>query len=273
MAITTRAGKGDLLTHEELDTNFIELDSRTTNIDNTSDANKPVSDLTQTALDLKIDDTQVGVTIPSQTSATGATRLATGTTAERPGAPTEGMLRRNSETQTIEEYDGADWSTLGGGGGAYLLYHIQEQKAVGLDAGSSTNGNNRRILNTVLTDELGDISLNTGILTLPAGTYRIEGSSMIVESTANKSMIKNSDTSALLLQGLAGHVPTSHSINFRSYISGDIVLVGTTNIVLETWIQNAQVQFGLGQASDITPSAPLNVAPEIYADLKIWRIA
>lgn len=123
MAITTRNTKGAPLTHAEMDANFTELDTRvdsvetnTTNVDNTSDADKIVSGPQQTALNLKVDDTQIGDTVPSQSSATGATQISTGTDAQRT-AGTEGELRRNSEQGIWEGYDGADWSELGGGGG------------------------------------------------------------------------------------------------------------------------------------------------------------
>ena len=44
---------------------------------------------------------------------TGALVLPKGTTAERPGSPTTGMIRYNTETDVFEAYDG-QWTELGG---------------------------------------------------------------------------------------------------------------------------------------------------------------
>ena len=52
----------------------------------------------------------------SQTGVTGAAQLPVGTTLQRPEIPTEGMLRRNSETGNLEEYTGTSWEVVGSGG-------------------------------------------------------------------------------------------------------------------------------------------------------------
>jgi hypothetical protein len=48
---------------------------------------------------------------------TGYLQLPSGTDAERPGSPAEGMLRWNDTSNTFEGYDGTAWGALGGGGG------------------------------------------------------------------------------------------------------------------------------------------------------------
>lgn len=53
----------------------------------------------------------------SQTSDTGAAELPTGTNAQRPLNPIEGMFRRNSETDAFEGYDGENWTGVGGASG------------------------------------------------------------------------------------------------------------------------------------------------------------
>jgi len=52
-------------------------------------------------------------------SSTGAFQLPSGTTAEQP-TPVAGMLRFNTETNTIEVYNGTAWGAVAGGGGAGL---------------------------------------------------------------------------------------------------------------------------------------------------------
>jgi hypothetical protein len=104
--ITTRSGKGSALTHVEMDANFNNLN------------------------DDKIETSEKGATVTEQDSATGAAQLPTGTTAQRPGAPVEGQLRRNSETGQFEGFSGTDWGAVGGGatgGGNDAVFHENDQ--------------------------------------------------------------------------------------------------------------------------------------------------
>jgi hypothetical protein len=56
------------------------------------------------------------VTVSSTALATGALKLPTGTSAEQPGSPSQGMIRFNSTDTSFEGYDGTAWSGIGGGG-------------------------------------------------------------------------------------------------------------------------------------------------------------
>lgn len=53
--------------------------------------------------------------VPSSTSTTGALITPVGTTAQRPGSPTSGMLRFNTDEVSFEGYDGIEWGAIGGG--------------------------------------------------------------------------------------------------------------------------------------------------------------
>ena len=57
-----------------------------------------------------------GVTL--KTSNTGSSQVAVGTTAQRDGSPSAGMLRFNSTTGGFEGYDGSAWGSIGGGASA-----------------------------------------------------------------------------------------------------------------------------------------------------------
>ena len=65
--------------------------------------------ITNTGGDIVLDPSSQQVTIDG----TGALVIPKGTTAERPGSPTTGMLRYNTTTNVFEAYDG-QWITLGG---------------------------------------------------------------------------------------------------------------------------------------------------------------
>lgn len=104
------------------------------NVDNTADADKPISTATQTALDSKADETitvtgtgaltgggdlTANRTLDVATDATfpgnGGVVLPAGSTAQR-GSSTTGRIRFNTETTSFEGYNGSTWDNVGGGG-------------------------------------------------------------------------------------------------------------------------------------------------------------
>jgi len=75
------------------------------NVDNTSDANKPLSSAATTALASKLD----------KTGTTGSAVLPTGTTAQRDGTPSVGYIRYNTTLSAFEGYSASGWGNLGSG--------------------------------------------------------------------------------------------------------------------------------------------------------------
>lgn len=67
----------------------------------------------------------------TQTS-TGFLKLASGTTAQRPVAPTNGMFRHNTTTGAIEHYSGNQWNALGFFGSSSTLHIAQPISSNGL---------------------------------------------------------------------------------------------------------------------------------------------
>jgi hypothetical protein len=57
----------------------------------------------------------------TQTSATGAAAMPYGNTAQRPGSPSTGYTRINTETGSLEYYTGSTWATAAGVYSAYYL--------------------------------------------------------------------------------------------------------------------------------------------------------
>ena len=127
--IVTRAGKGSPLTNTEMDTNLTNLN--TYKIENTS--------------------------------ATGSTPLAVGTTAERDVTPQAGYIRFNSTTGQYEGYNGTAWLPVGGGatgaGGDQVF--LENGQTVTTSYTLSTNKN---------AVSAGPITINSGVVvTVPSG--------------------------------------------------------------------------------------------------------
>lgn len=101
------------------------------NVDNTSDLNKPISTATQAAL----------TTLVPRDSVTGAASIPTGTTAQRPVSPTQGMFRRNSQLSQWEGYNGTSWDVLADTGSVVTLTGTQTLQNKTLDGTNSLSGN------------------------------------------------------------------------------------------------------------------------------------
>lgn len=70
---------------------------------------------------------------------TGALWLPTGTTAQRPGSPSPGLFRYNTDTPGLEFWDGSAWTAVGGGGGGGGPNSFTATASVALTAGQFVN--------------------------------------------------------------------------------------------------------------------------------------
>ena len=142
-------------------------------VNNTLDLNKPISNDTQSALDLKADisyvDTQDALksdlaTTVTKDSSTGAGRIPTGTTAQRPGTPANGDIRYNSDTSSYEGYKNGNWLPLGGGATGGGTNDVFYENAIHVTANYTiTSGKNAM--------SAGPITVDSGVtVTVPSGS-------------------------------------------------------------------------------------------------------
>ena len=69
---------------------------------------------------------------------TGAIDVASGTTAQRPGSPSAGMFRFNSQTTEFEGYDGSAWGEIGGSAASGTADLLDIASSSGTGGGSAT---------------------------------------------------------------------------------------------------------------------------------------
>jgi len=96
-------------------------------------------------------------------SATDAIKIASGTTAQRPGSPAAGQLRYNTSLNKFEGYNGTVWSSVGGGatgGGADTVFYENTR----------TVTTNYTLTASNSAHSVGPITVNSGItVTIPSG--------------------------------------------------------------------------------------------------------
>ena len=92
-------------------------------------------------------------------SSTGYFDLPAGTTAQRPGSPTSGNLRFNSDTSGFEGYNGTAWGSIGGASAGGAIYENKVTISSNYTLTSSTNGMS-----------VGPITIASGVaVTVPSG--------------------------------------------------------------------------------------------------------
>lgn len=98
-----------------------------------------------------------------QLTGTGYLDLPVGTTAQRPGSPTSGMVRFNTSLVTFEGYDGTAWGAIGGGatGGGSDDVFYENGQTVTTNYTLTTNKN---------AVSAGPITIDSGVtVTVPSG--------------------------------------------------------------------------------------------------------
>lgn len=110
-----------------------------------------------------VSSTQIATTAfaTPRTDATGASVIPAGTTAQRPASPSNGYLRYNTDTLSMEAYVNGSWGAVGGGasgGGVFYENSLTVASDYTITSGKSAMST-------------GDITINTGItVTVPSGS-------------------------------------------------------------------------------------------------------
>jgi hypothetical protein len=166
--IVTRAGKGEPLTHTEVDANFTNLNSAKVETSTISAFGASLIDdadasAARTTLGLGTAATTASTdyataaqgakadTSVQRTSATGAAIIPTGTEAQRP-TPATGQLRFNTDATSFEGYNGTEWGSIGGGATSDAIYENSATIAENITIATGRNG-----MST------GPITVNSGV--------------------------------------------------------------------------------------------------------------
>lgn len=144
--------------------------------------------------------------------------------------------------------------------------HVREEQASGTNGTVATlNTYTNMVLNTVKTNTISGASLSGNQVTLPAGTYHIEGIVPYVERSAAqgraKCKIRNvTDSTDIII----GHSSASfYDGNGQwSFVSGRFTLAASKTISLMARLN----------AADKWGEACTHGDIEVYSDLKIWKV-
>ena len=160
-------------------------------------------------------------------------------------------------------------NTFAAGQGAYenQLLHVRDEKSSSTTGGASSAGDNTRALNTVVTNEISSASLSSNQITLPAGTYFINGSAPIYKSNNHKAYLYNVTDSDKEIIGTVQYSDTSNDIQTNSFVYGRFTITGTKVFEFRQYVSVAKSTNGLGIGYNVDSTI------NIYANVMIWKVA
>lgn len=141
---------------------------------------------------------------------------------------------------------------------------VQDQRTSGTAGGAAIAGINNRTLNTVVANTITGASVASNIITLPIGTYRFRGESMVVADTAASHVtpqLYNNTVGAVTLIGLRTYVGLGTANT--APVSGRFTLNVSTAFLLRN-------QFTAANASGFGLAATFGTT-EVYSNVEIWK--
>lgn len=144
------------------------------------------------------------------------------------------------------------------------ILHVQHQELVNVAGGTFTSGAwQTRELNTTVSNAITGASLAANQVTLPAGTYYVNGYASAYNVDGHKTQLYNVTGAANLLLGTTASAFTG--VQNLSHVTGIITLAGVTVIELRHRCTNTTATNGFGVAANL-------VDAEVYADLVFTKL-
>lgn len=154
-------------------------------------------------------------------------------------------------------------SSGGDGGGSPSLLHVRDEKTAGTSGGSAASGSwLTRTLNTAKTNEIDGASLSSNQVTLPAGTYYVEGSGGARNPRVHRTRVRDVTNGTTLAVGQTA-ISNSSSVVTESVSRGQFTLDSSATIELQHRVENSS-DFGI--AVDLGEV-------EVYAEMSIWQLS
>ncbi|MBF57743.1 MAG: hypothetical protein CME80_08495 [Halomonas sp.] len=147
------------------------------------------------------------------------------------------------------------------------LLHVVDEKVSGTSGGTAPSSSTffNRQLNTVRQNQIAGATLSANVITLPAGRYFISASAPALSSLPHKIRIFNATAASVIFSGTSEFAASSYQGQTRSFASGVASLAVPTDILVQHFFNRGLDSGNLGQST-------ASGEPEVYTDLKIWRL-
>jgi hypothetical protein len=150
--------------------------------------------------------------------------------------------------------------------GGYLI--LRDERAIGADGGASIAGSQTRVLNTLVSNTIQGASLLANQITLPAGTYRINGSAPAFNTNDHVVRLFNVTDATNTLIGTAENATTTATdpVQTRSFISGKLTITSPKVFELRHFTELAVAGSGLGRTNATAAVVSVFTLLEIFKE-------
>ncbi|GJM01973.1 MAG: hypothetical protein DHS20C08_04740 [Rhodomicrobium sp.] len=146
------------------------------------------------------------------------------------------------------------------------VLHLLDQKSLGTHGGTFTAGADQtRALGIEVRNEIPGASSGSNQVTLPAGTYSVEGFATAYQVNAHRAFLYNVTDAAEELAGSAAYTHTGSATSTKSFIDGYITIASEKVFELRHRCAATQATYGMGTRSQF--------GTEIYANLKFTKVS
>jgi len=181
-------------------------------------------------------------------------------------SPQEGMISYLKDTNATEYYSGSAWVALGGASSTVAAF--SDQKTANTSGGTFTAGawRTRDINTTVGTNGISGASIASNQITLPAGTYLIQGSAPAYDVNQHMTRFYNITDSSVAINGGSAYTDATDTVVTRSPFSGVVVISGTKVFEVQHYAGTTAATYGFGIAAN-------NGSVETYTQITILKVA
>jgi len=183
-------------------------------------------------------------------------------------SPQEGMISYLKDTNATEYYSGSAWVALGGGGASSTVAAFSDQQTANTAGGTFTSGawRTRDINTTVGTNGISGASIASNQITLPAGTYLIQGSAPAYDVNQHMTRFYNITDSTVAINGGSAYTDATDTVVTHSPFSGVVVIAGTKVFEVQHYAATTAATSGFGIAAN-------NGSVETYTQVTILKVA
>ena len=193
--------------------------------------------------------------------------LITGATSEATIDGADSVLIYDDSASALRKMTRTNFVSGIGGIFESRLLHVRDEKSSGTAGGSATAGSfQTRTLNTVMTNEISGASLASNQITLPSGTYYINGWCSAFQCQEHKAKLRNVTDSSDTVLGTSEFSASSYEGFTTSKIIGRFTISAQKVFELQHRVGATKTTNGFGIPSSFTVT-------EVYGDVQIWKIA
>jgi|TARA_Y100000015_G_scaffold19719_1_gene19128 hypothetical protein len=146
------------------------------------------------------------------------------------------------------------------------LLHVRDEKSTGTAGGTNSVGDQTRVLNTVVTNEITSASLSSNQITLPSGTYYIQSVAFAYETDMHRLFLYNTSDSSVVILGTSGFSNDTSQVLSPSFVKGRFTISSSKTFEIRHYTEKVASNVGLG----------INTADSrtnVYTDVQIWKVA